>query len=274
MKANIFKSIFFIVMLFFVSCESEMRMPDVINVTLPKINFEATSEKLILDGVYNGKFVVDTYYKDLPTDGKIVIAMNGNYTNLKTFKTGINTFPSTQTITSDNLKQLFGISTIIAGDYFEIGLDVMMQDGKWYPSFNPSGVAYGSGSVNLPGSSPILKLAAVCALNLDNFVGTVSIEDPDFYEGVYSTTIEKVDATHLKINNYAEEGGSIVLTIDPSTRAITVPKQVWGPKLGSYTNPAAQGKGEIDACKNIIKLALTHTVDQGSFGNALITITY
>lgn len=249
-------------------------MPDPQLVALPKITFDATSAKLILDGVYSGKFIIDTYYKDLPADANIVIAMNGNYASVKTFKAGNNAFPSTVPLTSADLKTLFGLSTIVAGDYFEIGVDVKMPNGTWYPAFNPKGVAYGSGPTNLPGSSPTLKLAAVCALNIDAFVGTGTITDADFYGGTYTASIVKVDATHLKIMNYAEEGGSITLTIDPDTRLITVPKQVWGPTLGSYTNPAAEGKGEINACTNTISLTLSHTVDQGSFGTAAITIVY
>jgi hypothetical protein len=280
MKTNIIKSIFFMVVLFLSSCESDLRMPEVSLATLPKITFDASSEKLIQAGVpYSGKFVVDTYYKDPLSDANIIIAMNGNYTSLKTFKTGVTTFPSTYTITDAELKTLFGVTTIVAGDYFQFGLDVLMPDGKWYPAFNPNGVAYGSGPSNLPGSSPILKLPAVCALNLDTFVGTVSVTDPDWYGGTYTTTIEKVDATHLKLKNYAELEGDIVLTIDPSTRLIDVPKQVYTTNLAlwgmpQYTNPAAAGKGEIDACKNTISMTLTNTVDQGSFGNTAITIEY
>lgn len=279
MRTNIFKTLFFIIATFLVSCESDLRMPDVINVTLPKITFDASSDKLIQDGVYNGKVVVDIYYKDQPSDAKVVIAMNGDYTNLKTFKTGVTTFPTTLSLTSDNLKQLFGLTNIVAGNYFEIGLDVMMQNKVWYPAFNSLGVAYGSGPANLPGSSPTLKLSAVCALNLNNFAGTANITDPDWYGGTYTTTIEKVDATHLKLKNYAELEGDIVLTIDPATRAVTVAKQVyttnlalWG--LAKYTNPAAEGKGEIDACKRTISMTLTNTVDQGSFGTTAISISY
>ena len=115
------------------------------------------------------------------------------------------------------------------------------------------GVGYGSGSSNLPGSSPTIKLPAVCALNLDTFVGTATISDDYWYGGVYTTTIEKVDATHLKFKNFAELGGDFTMTIDPSTRLITVPRQVYAANLAAwgmatYTNAAIVGKGEIDAC--------------------------
>lgn len=262
------------------SCESDLRMPEVSLVALPKITFDATSEKLIQDGIpYSGKFVVDTYYKDLPTDAKVVIAMNGNYTTPKTFKTGVTTFPTSYTITTAELKTLFGLTAIIIGDYFEIGLDMQMKDGKWYPAFNPKGVAYGSGPSNLPGSSPTIKLPAVCALNLDTFAGTATISDDYWYGGVYTTTIEKVDATHLKFKNFAELGGDFTMTIDPSTRLINVPKQVYAPNLAawglaSYTNAAIVGKGEIDACKHTITLNLTPSVDQGGWSLFKLTITY
>ncbi len=282
MRTNIIKSILFFVVLFLGSCSSDLRMPDVQLAALPKITFDTTSEKLIQDGIpYTGKIVVDSYYKDLPTDAKVVVAMNGNYasTAIKTFKTGVTTFPTTYTVTGAELATLFGKSAILIGDYFEFGLDVQMKDGKWYPAFNPLGVAYGSGPTNLPGSSPILKLPAVCALYIDTFVGTATISDDYWYGGVYTTTIEKVDATHLKFKNFAELGGDFVMTIDPSTRLITVPKQIYAANLAdwglpSYTNAAIVGKGDIDACLHKITLNLTPSVDQGGWSLFKLVITY
>jgi hypothetical protein len=282
MRTNILKSIFFFTVLFLGSCNPDLRMPAVTKVTFPLITFDPTSAKLILDGVYSGKFIVDTYYKDLPVNSRIVIARNGDYTNVKTFKTDITTFPITEPITNTDLTTLFGIAAIATPDYFEIGLDVMMQDGKWYPAFNPNGVAYGSGLFSLAGAAPILKIKTACALNLDAFVGPVTVNDPDFYGGTYAATIQKIDATHLKLVSFATSAGSIILTIDPSSLSVTVAKQVYAanagfldPSYAVYTNVAAVSisQGEINACTHVIKVTLDNTVDQGDFGNSNITIT-
>ena len=281
MRTNILKSILFFTVLF-LGCTPDLRMPAVTKVTLPLITFDPASDKLILDGVYSGKFIVDTYFKDLPKNARIVIARNGDYTNVKIFKPDINVFPVTEAITNTDLTTLFGIATIATPDYFEIGLDVMMQDGKWYPAFNPYGVAYGTGQSALTGYSPTLKIKTACGLNLDAFVGPVSVNDPDFVGAVYTAAITKIDATHLKLNGFSTTAGSIILTIDPSSLSVTVEKQVYAanagfldPSYAIYTNVAAVslGQGEINACTHVIKVTLDNTVDQGDFGISNITIT-
>lgn len=262
-----------------VSCESELRMPEVSKTTLPKITLDPTSDVLIQGGILKGKFIVDTYYSDRPIDSRVVIAMKGNYSNIKTLVPSLTTFPSTQTVTDAQLVSLFGLSTITAGDYFEVGLDVKMEDGKWYPAFNPKGVAYGSGPVNLPGSSPILKFKAVCTFDINEYVGNATIVDPYWYEGTYSAAIEKVDDTHLKIKKFAEFSGDLIMTINKSTHSVVVAKQVFGTDLAvwnmaSYKNPAAIGTGEIDACNKKIILTLTYSTDQAGFGKGPVTIKF
>jgi hypothetical protein len=281
MRTNIIKSIFLAGLLILVSCESELRMPDVSKTTLPKITLDPTSDVLIQGGILRGKFIVDTYYSDKPVDSRIVVAMKGNYSNIKTFIPSLTTFPSTQTVTDAQLVSLFGLSSINAGDYFEIGLDVKMEDGKWYPAFNPLGVAYGSGPMNLPGSAPILKFKAVCAFNINEYVGNASIVDPYFYEGTYAAAVEKVNDTQLKIKKFAEFSGDLILTINSATHTVVVNKQVfaadlgvWGATWAAYKNPSAVGTGEIDACNKKIILSLTYASDQAGFGKGPVTIKF
>lgn len=279
MKTKIIKSFFILAVVLLASCESEVRMPEVTNVAFPLITLDAKSDILIQGGVLNGVFNVDMYWDDKPVDSRVVVVMNGDYKNIKVLTESVKTFPTAQTLTDTKLLSMFGLSTIKPGDNFRVGLDVQMQDGKWYPAFNPEGVAYGSGPSNLPGASPTIVFKAVCALNIDEFVGTASIKDPFWVEGTYAAVIEKVDDTHLKIKNFAEFDGDIIITINKSTHTVKVDKQVydknlaaWG--LASYTNPAVAGKGDIDACNKKINLILDYTVDQGGFGTGPITISY
>ena len=282
MRTNILKSIFFLGVILLSACQTQDKMPEITKVSFPLFTLDATSGKKIESGVLNAKFKVDMYYKDYPVDSRVVIAMNGNYSNLKIFTASIKTFPATLTLTDVQLVQLFGLSSIAIGDYFEIGLDVLMADGKWYPAFNTKGVAYGAGPTNLPGASPIIKFKAVCKLNIDDFVGTGTITDAYWYGGVYTTPIVKVDATHLLIKNFAlfSNGGDVTMTIDTDTYVVTILKQVYVPNLGDwgmaqYTNSAVAGKGEIDPCKRTISFpALEYTVDQGSFGTGSLVISY
>ena len=278
MRTNIFKSIFFLAIIVLSSCTSEVRMPEVSKVSFPLITLDPTSDILIQGGVLHGKFNIDMYYKDYPVDSRVVVAMNGNYTNTKVLTASLKTFPSAQTLTDAQLITLFGLTSINPGDYFEVGLDVEMQDSKWYPAFNPSGVAYGSGPMTLPGASPVIKFKAVCALDLNDFVGTATIVDAYWYGGTYNAAMVKVDDTHLKIVQFSGFTGDLILTINKATQTVTVAKQVfdtnlaiWG--MAQYTNPAAAGKGEIDACHKKIALTLEYTVDQGSFGSGSVDIS-
>ena len=273
MRTNILKSIFFLGIILLSACQSQDKMPTSSTVAFPLLTLDATSGKKIESGVLNAKFKIDMYYKDYPVDSRVVIAMNGKYSNLKIFNASIKTFPATLTLTDAQLVQLFGLTTINTGDYFQVGLDVLMADGKWYPAFDASGVTYSSGPSNLPGANPIIKFKAVCKLNIDEFVGTATISDSYWYGGDYTTPIVKVDATHLKIKNFAllSNGGDITMTIDPDTYIVTVTKQVMAPNLAdwglaNYTNPTVTGKGEIDPCTRTIKLTgLQYAVDQGAF---------
>lgn len=282
MRTKILNSIFILVALILVSCDAETRMPDVIKVSFPKITLDETSDQLIQGGELNGVINVGFYYEnDKPVDSRIVVAMNGNYTNTKVFVESLTSFPSKQTISDEQLRQLFSISSIEAGDYFEIGLDVKMDNGVWYPAFNPYGISYGSGPMNLPGSSPIARFRAVCALDIDDFVGPVTINDPFWYEGVYTTTVEKVDDTHIKIKNFADFAGDVIITINPINHSVVVDKQVydvnlsmWHPSYAIYTNPAVAGKGDLNSCTKKITLTLTYTVDQDSFGSGSLTLSF
>jgi len=284
MRTNILKSIFLLGVVLLGACQSQDKIPEMSTVSFPLLTFDATSDKKIESGVLNAKFNVDMFYKDYPVDSKVVIAMNGNYSNLKTFNASIKTFPTTLTLTDTQLVQLFGLSSIVTGDYFQVGLDVLMADGKWYPAFDSNGVTYSSGPSTLPGASPILTVKAVCKLDINDFVGTGTITDAYWYGGVYNTPIVKVDATHLKIKNFGlfTDGGDVTMTIDPDTYVVTIAKQVYAANLADfgtayakYTNPAVAGKGVIDPCKRTISFtALEYTVDQGSFSTGALVISY
>ncbi|MDP4238708.1 MAG: hypothetical protein Q8904_04455 [Bacteroidota bacterium] len=279
MRTNIIKSIFFFAIILLCACTSESDIPKSTKVAFPLITQDTISDVLIQGGVLKGKFSVDMYYKDYPVDSRIIVAMNGDYKSTKVFVASVKTFPSVQTITDAQLVALFGLSSINAGDYFEVGLDVKMQDGNWYPAFNSLGIAYGSGPLNLPGASPIITYSAVCVLDVNEFVGTAKLADNGFYGGTYTASIVKDDATHLRIKHFATCAGDVVLSINPKTQVITVPKQKYDVNLGAlgaadYTNPVVEGKGTIDACNKKIVLTLTYTSDQAGFGTSPVTISY
>jgi len=248
-------------------------MPEVQLVTLPKLAFDATSDRLILDGVYTGKIVFDTYYKDLPADANIVIAMNGNYSSPKTFKTGVSTFPLTQALGSADLKTLFGLSTIVAGNYFEVGMDVKMQNGTWYPAFNPKGVAYGSGPVNLPGSSPILKIAAVCGYNSALAVGSYHSVSGDWQsEGDITITLDPTNKYIVYVSGIetleglTEDRDKLKMVINPADYSVVAVKSVIASYAWGYHNLSYEGTGTYDPCTGKYNMSFLITSDEGGFG--------
>ncbi|GAB1416600.1 hypothetical protein MASR2M117_20060 [Paludibacter sp.] len=281
MKTNIIKTSILFLTVLLVSCQTKDWMPEVTQVAFPKLTLTATSDLLIQGGSLNGQFDVDMFYdNDKPKDARLVVAMNGDYTNIKVLKASLTTFPSRENITDAKLVELFGLTAINPGDKFEIGLDVKEEGGIWYPAFNKYGVAYGSGPMALSGASPIITFKAVCAFDINDFVGPATINDPWWYEGTYNATIVKESDTSIRIKNYSELAGDLVVVINPANHTVSVAKQAFDVNLAGfgmpqYTNPSAAGKGDLDACNKKITLVLTYTVDQGSFGTASpLTISF
>jgi hypothetical protein len=282
MRTNILKSILFLVVLFISSCESNLRMPEVALAALPKITFDASSEKLILDGVYTGKFTVDGYYKDLPAEANIVITMNGNYTSPKVFKSGISTFPSMQTLTATDLKTMFSLSTIQPGNYFEVGVDVKLASGIWYPAFNPKGVAYGSGPTNLPGSSLILRIPAVCGYNTAKATGSYhSVSPPSEWasEGNVTITLDPTDKYTVYVaglealEGVNEDKGPLKMVINPADYSVKVTKTILASGAWGYHNLAYGGSGIYDPCTGTFKMSFSISADEGSWGSFAFTLT-
>lgn len=192
-------------------------------VAFPLISIDPTSDLLIKNGVLNGKFNVDMYYKDYPKDSRVVVAMNGNYANIKVLNSSLSSFPSAQAVTGDQLKALFTLAAINPGDYFEIGLDILV-DSKWYPAFNSAGVAYGSGPSNLPGASPYITFKA--PIPIDAFVGKYLCDEPaESYN--YGVSFAKVNATSIVTANYWNSGWKGTFTIDFATNTYSMPSTTW-----------------------------------------------
>jgi len=199
-------------------------MPTMTTVSFPLIKLDATSTNLIVNGALDAKFTVSMYYTDLPADSRVVIAMNGDYSSVKTFIPSVKTFPSGETVTSAQLKTLFGLAKIIDGDYFEVGLDVQMQDGNWYPAFNPQGISYSSGLMNQPGASPTIIFKA--PLPIDAFVGKYVVDEPA--EGwTYNVAFTRASITSLKIDKYWFSWPA-VFTLDFDAKTYSMPKTDFG----------------------------------------------
>jgi len=275
------------------SKDENPRLPDGVETTpLPLLvqDTAATSNTLIQEvSEFSTKFSVQLYWPNglKPKKFDIVVARNGNYENLKVLKADVTTFPTEVAITGPQLATLFGIAEtdIVPGDKFEVRANITLNNGKVLEGFTPNGLdsagnefpiaPYGTDASTFPGSNLTLTYRAVCPLDLDAFVGTFTLTDPDFWEDSYPVQITR-EGNVLVITGFVQSPSAKVrLTVKESAQTISVPKQVYLATLPGtpYHNPAAEGTGVVDACNTKITLTLSNTVDEGSFGSSNVTIS-
>ncbi|HRO46199.1 hypothetical protein [Agriterribacter sp.] len=236
---------------------------------------------------FKSKFTLDLYFPDdqktVPQSADVSIVMNNNYKDIRKFKTGVTTFPATFDITGADLANLFNIAIeeIVPGYKFEIRADFTLKDGTVIPGFvalpdksspakSSSPITASSDVNNWPDSKTNIIYNAVCPLEIENFVGSFTANDPYFWEDSYPVTITLEEPNVLKVTGLNQTPSeSMKIKIDFKSFIATVDKQIIDPApwFFSYTNLAVQGTGTVDACNNVINLTLTWTVDQGSFGS-------
>lgn len=268
MKKNKFNIILFsLLTLIITSCKHGEYMPDIQRANMAVFALDENSTILISDETYNVNFNVSLYYpNDKVTEARIVGIKNGDPSTIKTLQEGITEFPIKMKLSYQDLKSKFG--EIVEGDQIELGMDIKMG-AIWFSAFGPDGKStVASDAISLPGSNPTLTLKRVCPLVLDDFVGSVTLNDG--FAGIPTVDIVKISDTELEIQGYGGETapyGIIRLTINPKDYTVTVSKQVISASYGPYHNLAYEGSGTIDTCNGIISLSLAVTVDEGSFGS-------
>lgn len=268
MKKNKFNIILFsLLTLIITSCKHGEYMPDIQRANMAVFALDENSTILISDETYNVNFNVSLYYpNDKVTEARIVGIKNGDPSTIKTLQEGITEFPIKMKLSYQDLKSKFG--EIVEGDQIELGMDIKMG-AIWFSAFGPDGKStVASDAISLPGSNPTLTLKRVCPLVLDDFVGSVTLNDG--FAGNPTADIVKISDTELEIQGYGGETapyGIIRLTINPKDYTVTVSKQVISASYGPYHNLAYEGSGTIDTCNGIISLSLAVTVDEGSFGS-------
>ncbi len=268
MKKNKFNIILFsLLTLIITSCKHGEYMPDIQRANMAVFALDENSTILISDETYNVNFNVSLYYpNDKVTEARIVGIKNGDPSTIKTLQEGITEFPIKMKLSYQDLKSKFG--EIVEGDQIELGMDIKMG-AIWFSAFGPDGKStVASDAISLPGSNPTLTLKRVCPLVLDDFVGSVTLNDG--FAGIPTADIVKISDTELEIQGYGGKTapyGIIRLTINPKDYTVTVSKQVISASYGPYHNLAYEGSGTIDTCNGIISLSLAVTVDEGSFGS-------
>jgi hypothetical protein len=107
---------------------------------------------------FSGKFRVGLYFTTgtPPKKYDVVVIKNNDKANVKVIQTDVTTFPTDITLTGSQLATLFG-SPILAGDRFDISVDVTIYTGEKFEAFPVTGNPYAAGIAAQPGSSTSVR---------------------------------------------------------------------------------------------------------------------
>ncbi len=267
-------------------------IPERVSITaVPTIttNIDATGSQaidLLNLASFSGKFKVDLYFPGTPPPSKVDVVVRkwsgaaANNNNVKVYKAGVTTFPSTYTVTSAELATLFGVP-IALGDNYDFATDIYVGDRK-FEAFPATGNGTGAGLNGQPFFGEFARFSAICAYNPNIYQGNfVVVSDAfgDFVPGEV-VAITKISNTQFSfIDPYVTSPVPIIVTVNPLNNQLTITKQKIGNAFTwnlSYTNPnmavAASASSFVAPCSKTIDLNITYTVDQGSFGAYLLKL--
>ena len=279
-KIIIFSLYFFSVAAIFTACtkEENANLPDDLSkFPLPLVVKVAGSEQVISaqdPNSFSGKFSVGLYFPNdaPPKKLDVVIIKNDDRTNVKVLKTDLTTFPTELTITGTQLATLFN-APVVLGDKFDIGVDVTTYTGAKFEAFPVTGASYAAGVAAQPGASTFVRYEAVCQYKPESFQGPfeVVIDEWEDYHPGNIVPLTMVDATHFSFKFLAADPLPIVVTVNPVTNSVTVPKQVYGsgyPPGWTLGNISAESVPSVDnfvaPCSGTFSVILKHTVAAGT----------
>ncbi len=235
---------------------------------------------------FSGKFQVSTYFQGATPPDKvdIVVRKNGSSSNVKVFKKDVTTIPATFSVTAAEIASLFG-APIALGDAYDFAPDLYVGVKK-YEAF-PASIGTqavtpnNSGIQAYPGFSQFARFAAICAYDAAVYEGdfvVVSDAFGDFTPGEVVKFTKISNNSFSFINPYVTSPLPIIVTINTLNNQATIAKQKIGNQFvwASYTNPnvavAASASSFVAPCDKTIRLAITYTVDQGSFGTYTLVL--
>jgi len=258
------------------------KVPDLIHVPLPNITLADGAETKIPGGApetFSTSFNVDVYFTQgtlQPKKMDIVAIKNGDKSNPKVIQADVTTYPTTITLTGQQLIDLFG-EGIELGDAFEIGADITTPDGETYPAFPIGGVTYAPGIANQPGINTQLRFAAPCsfdpALYTSGDYEVVVDEWADFTAGDVIAVVQ-IDDTHYSFKYAADNAVPIVMEVNPVDNSITVEPTMYGDYGGlEVTATSVPGDNSAaDPCDASLSVQLNHVYSGGDLGNYIIKL--
>lgn len=283
MKSSVIFS-FFIGALLIAGCRKEdnPKVPELEKAPIPLITFGEGSNEKIPEADptgYTANVVVDNYFKngEAPKQIDLVVVKNGDNSNQQVIQAGITTFPTTVTVTGQQLRDLFG-ADIVLGDVFQIGADVTTTEGKKYNAFLPSELNYAPGINNLPGSSPELALECVvfCPFVAADFTtGDYEVVEDEWedYAVGSSITVTQIDDTHYSFEYAADNANPIVIAVNED-QTLTIDPVMYGDYGGAQVTAHGVEGSQVNPCDKSFHIVLNHNAPDfgGDLGDYVITL--
>ena len=255
----------------FNSCRKEdnTKLPDLTRAPLPLVTKDPSGDEVISGQQpenFAGKFVVDMYFPNdiKPQKADAVVIKNGNKTLVKTIQADITSFPTTVEVTGTQLQTLFG-EAIVAGDNFQIGVDLTTADGPKFEAFPVTGLPYASGTAAQPGASTIITYVAVCEFNKASFNGNYTVVQDDWADFAVGdlvavspgAEVNEITILAYPSPTYGNNRVPMILKVNPTTYAVTIDEQVIGDYFGAPPGATARGTGTVNPCGDNISLLVT-----------------
>ena len=285
-KINILLALSLGMVIAFTGCtKDDGAIPDRVTITaVPTIttNVDPTgsaSIDMLNLGAFLGKFKVANYFPGQAVPDKFDIVVRKtkgttiNNSNVKVFKTGITTLPSSFTVTSAEIAALFG-TAITLGDNYDFGPDFYVGDRK-YEAFPAVGNGTGAGLNGQPLYGEFARFSAICAYDPAIYVGDFTVVSDAFGELSVGTvvTLTTVSATKFRATYPNPEVlpqppvPSFVVDVNIGNNNVSSTQQQLGTNFYQYTNPSVQvASGSVTPCDKEVTMNITYRVAQGSFG--------
>ena len=283
MKTHIYY--FLLTFAFFAGCsKNDGPVPkDIIleRVPEPQITKDGGSQSIDVTSLqdFQAKFNVGVYYDSgiQPSKYDVVVRKNGNDTTVKVFRKDITSFPTSMSLTANDIETLFGVPVVL-GDNYDISVDVYTASGKKYLAYPLVGTGYGSGISQQPGATTSIRYSAICQYHDEDYQGNFKVLEDEW--GDYSpgdiVPVTRIDKTHFSFKYASSDALPIIITVNPLTNEISVAKQVYSPSgyglgYGALScESVADQKNVVSPCDGKFGVVLKHTVSIGSFGSNYI----
>jgi len=272
------------------SCDKKLPFPidEVKRGVLIDVSRVSNTDGVLYDGITTGNYKIALTipenqgdYSNMKNAQLLAVLQDvDGKTTSKVVLDDLTQFPQEINLNISDIYSKFGQSVPIVGQVLYLTANVVMKDGSVIPGWTEytgfNNVAFGGWMIDGRGYSSNVRYAVVCALVLDDFVGTCTVTLDDWWgDTPYPVEVTKISDTQLSIDGmfdgYAEK--PMIINVNPVDYSIAIPKQILAPNSGmdwwgnpGYSNFSLEGSGTIDACGLSISFSATARVDAGSFG--------